>query len=270
MYAFGQQGYNLDPRNQTEDIGDNSVQASTYGIQNLKRVLPRLPSWTATPGRDYTDLQELYGELVSSWSRYIGHVVTLVGGVHMTILATDQEGTPFEPVAADRQREAMAFLQRELFETPSWLNEPTVLSRIESSGAVERIRRLQTQRLNQLLNRDRMTRLQEAELVLGAEDPYTVPEFLGDVRGAIWGELEAARTIDPYRRNLQRAHVERLGSLMEPEEDAAPDEASAMARAELATLLPAIRTAAGSTRFDTAGRAHLRDLQARIEALLEG
>lgn len=271
MYAFGQQGYNLDPRNQTEDVGSDPVRASTYGIQNLKRVLPQLPSWTATPGRDFTDLEELYGELVGSWSRYIGHVVTLVGGVHMTILASDQDGLPYEPVEADRQREAVAFLRREVFETPSWLNDPAVLTRIEASGAVDRIRRLQTQRLNQLLDRDRMTRMQEAELIQGVDDPYTVPEFLEDVREGIWGELAAARSIDPYRRNLQRAHVERLATLMEAgEEDGPPDEASAMARAELAALLPSIRTAAGSTRFDTAGRAHLRDLQARIEALLEG
>jgi hypothetical protein len=71
----------------------------------------------------YEDLSELYGEAVSSWNRYVGHVVTLVGGVHMTIRAADQEGPVYEPVAAGRQREAVAFLAREVFDTPTWLND---------------------------------------------------------------------------------------------------------------------------------------------------
>lgn len=275
VYAYAPQGYNLDPRNQTEDIGDDPVRASGYGIANLKRVAPELPAWTATPGQDYTELAELHDELVSSWNRYIGHVVTLVGGVHITLKAADQEGAVYEPVDAQRQREAVAFLRRELLETPTWLNDPGILSRIEPTGAIERIRRVQVQRLNQLLNTARITRMQEAELAAGAAGrtgpsaAYPVTEFLGDLREGVWGELSAARNIDPYRRNLQRAHVERLAALMEPG-DAPPDEASALARAELAALLPAVRAAAGRSGIDAATRAHLQDQAARIGKLLEG
>lgn len=275
VYAYAPQNYNMDPRNQTEDIGDDPVRASGFGIANLKRVAPELPAWTASPGLDYTELEELHGELVSSWNRYIGHVLTNIGGVHVTLKASDQEGAVYEPVAAPQQREAMRFLARELFETPTWLNDPGTLSRIEPTGAMERIRRLQVQRLNQLLNSGRMTRMQEAELTAQAQGRtgtaavYPVTEFLGDVRNAVWGELQAARNIDPYRRNLQRAHVERLVALVEPENGSA-DEASALARAELAALLPAVRTAAARSGIDAVTRAHLQDQAARIGKLLEG
>lgn len=275
VYAYAPQNYNLDPRNQTEDIGDDPIRASGFGIANLKRVAPELPAWTASPGMDYSELEELHGELVSSWNRYIGHVLTPIGGVHITLKAADQEGAVYEPVAADHQRDAMRFLRQELFETPSWLNHPETLARIEPTGAMERIRRVQVQRLNQLLNSGRMTRMQEAELRAAAEGrtgasaAYPVPEFLRDLREAIWGELAAARNIDPYRRNLQRAHVERLAALVEPENGPA-DEASALARAELAALLPAVRTAAGRSGLDAPTRAHLQDQAARIGKLLEG
>jgi hypothetical protein len=271
-YLFGQQGYNLDPRNQTEDIGDDPVRASTYGIMNLKRVLPNLPDWTRSdvPGSDYGDLTELYGELVSSWSRYVGHVLTVVGGVHMTIRADHEPEPVYVPVDPDRQRDAVAFLAREVFDTPTWLNDPGVLARIEASGAVARIRQVQSTRLRQLLDPNRMLRMQEAELQapVGGPRVYTPSELMADVRGAIWSELAGPRSIDPYRRNLQRVHVERLGELLG--ETASPSDAPALARAELVRLQREVRTAAGRSGIDALTRAHLEDTGARISALLEG
>jgi hypothetical protein len=264
MYRFGAGSF--DPDNQTEDLGDDPVRASGYGIANLKRVLPNLPDWTRSdvPGSDHADLQELYGELVGAWNRYIGHVVTLVGGVHTTIRAAQDPDPVHVPVAASRQREAVAFLVRELFDTPTWLNEPDVLVRIEATGAVNRIRQLQASRLNQLLDPNRMLRMQEAELA-GAGG-YAPAELMADVRQAVWRELASGGTVDPYRRNLQRAHVARLAQLMEGDGGDAP----ALARAELARLLPQLGTAARRSGLDATTRAHFEDQAARITVLLEG
>lgn len=257
-FRFGAGSF--DPDNQTEDIGDDPVRASGYGIANLKRVLPNLPQWTQSgvPGADHSDLQELYGELVSSWNRYIGHVVTLIGGVHTTLLAADQAGTVHTPVPAARQREAMAFLERELLSTPSWLNEPAVLSRIEATGAVNRIRNLQTSRLNQILDPGRMLRMQEAELL--GSGGYAPAMLLADVRAAVWRELETGAAVDPYRRNLQRAHIARLMELMDGDAGDAP----ALARAELSELLPRLEAAARRSGLDAMTQAHIQDQMARI------
>ncbi len=261
MYRFDQPSQ--DPRTQTEDLGDDPVRASTYGIMNLQRVLPELPEWTrtGTPGEDYTELAELYGELVSAWNRYIGHVVTVVGGVHRTLRAADQVGPVYEPVDPERQREAVAFLVREIFDTPTWLNEPAVLSRIEGGGAIDRIRQLQVNRLRQLLDPARMTRLQEQELMTG--EAYTVAELMADLREAIWREVDEGAPIDPYRRNLQRAHVARLAEFVEGEESS---EAAALGRAELRRLLALLE---GATGADAVTRAHLDDQAARIGSVLE-
>ena len=75
IYRFGNQRF--DPSAQTEGIGNNQVKASTYGIKNLKIVAKNLPSWTSSQTNNYEDLSELYGELLSVWSRYVGHV-----GIH--------------------------------------------------------------------------------------------------------------------------------------------------------------------------------------------
>ena len=82
IYRFGRQSSRFDPQSQTEGIGNNPVKASDYGISNLKYVAKNLPKWTSDRTNDYNDLEELYGELLGVWSRYVGHVVTNIGGVY--------------------------------------------------------------------------------------------------------------------------------------------------------------------------------------------
>ena len=44
-------------------------------------MLPNLIGWTTRPGEDYTDLEEIYGEFVGQWYRYVNHVAAVIGGV---------------------------------------------------------------------------------------------------------------------------------------------------------------------------------------------
>ncbi len=267
-------GDGMDPRAQTEDIGGDPVMASTYGIMNLKRVLPQLPTWTATPGENWDDLEELYGELVSSYARYVGHVITMIGGIERTAKSTDQAGPVYVPVTAAEQRRAMKFLADEVFTTPTWMVEPELLRRIEGVGAMDRVRQAQTSALNRVVDATRMQRM--VEVGLYADGPtYTPAALLADVRGAIWGELSGRGAIDPWRRQLQRAHVERLISLATAESvsaargaDASTAEARPLARQELRTLQSAIgaRMRQGG---EATTRAHLEDLSARIGQALD-
>ncbi|MDX1493476.1 MAG: zinc-dependent metalloprotease, partial [Longimicrobiales bacterium] len=212
MYRFGPVGPNYSPEIQTEDLGDDPVRASGYGIANLKRVLPNLPEWTATAGEDYSDLDEIYGELVGMWNRYAGHVVTMVGGVYSVPKATDQAGPVYRPVAGADQRRAVRFLNDQVFDNVEWLNDPTILSRIEASGAVARIQQIQARTLRSLLDPERMVRMTEAELV--DSDAYTLASFFDDLRDGVWEELETGAPIDTYRRSLQRVYLERMALLM--------------------------------------------------------
>ncbi len=269
---FGGDG--MDPRAQTEDIGGDPVMASTYGIMNLKRVLPELPAWTATPGENWDDLEELYGELVSSYARYVGHVITMVGGIERTAKSTDQAGPVYVPVSPENQRRAVKFLADEVFTTPTWMVESDVLRRIEGVGAMDRVRQAQTSALNRVVDATRIQRM--VEVGLYADGPtYTPAAMLADVRAAIWGELDGRGAIDPWRRQLQRGHVERLISLATAVSapaargaDASTAEARPLARQELRTLQSSIKSRLGRGG-DAATRAHLEDLSARITQALE-
>jgi hypothetical protein len=282
MYMFGD-ATGMDPASQTEALGDDGVKASAYGIANLKRIVPNLIAWTHEPLADYSQLEELYGQAIGQWARYMGHVTTVIGGINETRKSADQAGPVYVPVPEAQQRAAMRFLRAEAFATPTWMLNRDILDRIENPAAVERIRARQASVLNGLLSFDRLQRLIESEAAVGSR-AYSLGEFMDDLHGAIWTELPSGAAIDVYRRDLQRAYLARMQYLMtqEPppipaqfrqfvrrtEVNVAESDIRPYARGELEALKREI-TAALPKVTDRATRLHLRDALVRIQDILE-
>ena len=120
-------------------------------------------------------------------------------------------------VDRDRQERALAYLNRQVFATPEWLLEADILDRFQGTGAVDLVRGRQAQALNQVLNVARMKRLVEQEAFHG-DDAYSLGEMLDDLRAGVWSEVGSGSATDAYRRNLQRAYLDRMKELMEDEE----------------------------------------------------
>jgi hypothetical protein len=285
LYRFGHQqaGDVVDPSSQTEDLGDDAVKASTYGIMNLKRIVPNLETWTAEKGKNYDDLSDMYGQVISQFNRYMGHVANNIGGVYEHYKTFDQEGPVYTHVDKAHQEKCMAFLQEELFSTPEWLLDNNIFSKTQYSGAVERVRGMQVRTLNRMLSLGKLARLIENEALNGRE-AYSLLEMMDDLREGIWSELRSGRSIDTYRRNLQKAHVERLEYLITAESQRKlPDfggyrkstavttsqsDIPSIARAELRRIQRNARSAAGRTS-DTMTRYHLQDVVDRIDEILD-
>ena len=273
-YFYGQQTFDpVDPRSQSEALSDDGVRASTYGIQNLERIVDQLVEWTYEEGETFDDLEELYGEVVTQWQRYMGHVTREVGGIYETPKTHDQEGAVYEPVPREEQERAVAFLNEEAFATPDWLIDREVLRRIEGTGTIERVREAQVGALELLLQPQRMGRLIETE-ALEDGDGYFLSELLADVRGGVWAELDEGAAIDPYRRNVQRGYVNRLEHLMTADLDlsevnVAQSDIRAYVRADLEALRGDIESGLIRTD-DVTTEVHLEDMRSRVEDVLEG
>ncbi|NDK18137.1 MAG: DUF5117 domain-containing protein, partial [Zetaproteobacteria bacterium] len=285
IYRFGQQqvGEVVDPSSQTEDLGDDAVKAGIYGIANLQRIVPNLIKWTAKDGKDYRDLKAIYQEVVGQFSRYMGHSASNIGGVYETYKTYDQSGAVYTFVPKSRQKKNMLFLQDQLFTTPKWLINKAIFDKIEYSGNIERIRSLQERTLNTLLDISRMGRLIENESINGAE-AYTLLNMMDDLRLGIWSELASGKTIDIYRRNLQRAYIDRMRYLMTVDQQPKimsfgrytkgtkvtinQSDIRAAVRGELSTLKQAIKNAlAKAPNRNTLY--HLQDAIKRIDAILD-
>jgi hypothetical protein len=211
---FGTEISPYDPRYQTEDLSDNAMKASEYGIKNLQRILPNLINWSKEDGESYKDLNELYANVTAQYRRYIGHVTKNVGGIYDNPKTYDMTGNQFENVPKATQKEAVAFLNTQLFKTPVWMLDQTVLSKIKPEAGTEFVKTIQDQTLSNLLAGDRIVRLLEGSSQSAAN--YSVDEFLTDLKSGIFSELKSSSAIDQYRRNLQKVYVDKLVVLLTP------------------------------------------------------
>jgi hypothetical protein len=253
-----------DPSALTEAIGDDAMRASDYGVENLKRITDNLIDWTYVEGEDYADLQELYNNVVGQWNRYTGHVVANVGGVVRTRKRQGQDGGQYAMVPSEKQERAVAYLNRQVFTTPDWLLDADILDRFQGSGATDLVRARQAGALNQVLNVARMKRLIEQE-AFHRNDAYSLGEMLGDLREGVWAEASSGRDTDAYRRNLQRAYLDRMGELLE-DEDALQTDIAPFVRGELHALRDQLASASPS---DRATQLHFHDAIVRIDAILD-
>jgi len=283
IYRFGKQqsGGVIDPSSQTEDLGDDSMKASTYGIENLKRIVPNLIEWTAEDGKNYDDLEDLYNQVYGQYNRYMGHVASNIGGVYEIYKTYDQEGDVYTHAPRDKQVRAMEFLQAELFETPEWLIDTDIFNKIQFDGYLEKIKSYQERALNNVLDFGRFARMMENEEL--NDDAYNIVEMMEDLRAGLFSELRRGEDISRIRRNLQRAYIGRMHELMTEEQSSIParfrsyisrsnidvetSDIRPLVRAELTTLQKDMRRAINRTR-DTMTRYHLQDAVERIEKIL--
>jgi hypothetical protein len=281
---FGTETSPYDPRYQTEDIGDNAMRASEYGIKNLKRILPNLLEWSKEKGESYSELDGLYKSLLGQFRRYMGHVSKNVGGIYDNPKTYDMTGNQFEVVPKSIQKDAVKFFHTQLFTTPKWLMDQNILSKINPENGVESIKAMQDATLSNLLAGDRFVRLMEASSI--SKNNYSVDELLNDLKNGIFSELRTGTSIDIYRRNIQKIYVDKVIALLKPGNttvravpvgvtygfssrnvNLSQTDLPSIARGQLIGLKKEMKLA--STRItDRMSKFHLLDLISRIETAL--
>jgi len=259
---FGTESNGDDPRSQSEDLGDNAMVSSNYGIKNLKRLLVKLPEWTKENNEGYDNLKTMYGQLVSQFGRYMGHVGKNIGGVLETPKTVEQPGAVYKRNPAAKQREAMAFFDQQLFTTPTWLLDKAILDNT-GRDPIYVITLLQVPVINQILSNATLNKLITAEAIDGA-DAYKITDLMADLNASIFSELKSGTPIDVYRRNLQKNYVARLISIVnDPAANASNNDISSVIKSELKALNDSIK----KNILNASGpkKAHLEDLADRID-----
>jgi hypothetical protein len=277
---YGRQGNDDDPRSQSEDIGDNSMKASTYGIKNLQYIIKNLASWTKVDGEGYRELGDAYQELIGQFSRYMGHVTKHIGGIEETPKTADQPGAVYALTTKADQKEALAFLDKQLFTTPKWLLEKDIITKVGLNPATIILNR-QEAVINRIVNYNTLYKMSSDAEVWGAKDMFTSLELLDDMKRMIFKEVTAKTTVDLYRRNLQRAYVERLAGLINPQPTGgitfsfgAPTAGNSEAkRSDVMSILKAharsLRTELLTAGGDRLTKAHTADLADRLAKALD-
>ena len=263
IYRFG--GQRFDPSAQTEGIGNDQVKSSTYGVKNLKIVAKNLPNWTSNQTNNYEDLNELYGELLSVWGRYVGHVTGNIGGVYEFNKKPSQQGAIYVPVSKNVQKESLNWLLNNVFKTQNWLLDKNILNKIDETGYTEKLGRYQDRNLATLLNYRTLERMIEAEVI--QDNFYPASDMISDLRIGIFSEARSTKNVDLQRRKLQKSFIKRLGSLMS-DKSAKSTDISSIVRGELTTLKYQLNTAS-KRAINKISKYHYKDLIVNINNILD-
>ncbi|QEH42487.1 zinc-dependent metalloprotease [Chitinophaga sp. XS-30] len=281
---FGSENSSADPRNQSEDLGDNAVVAAKYGIKNLQRILPQLREWTREPNEGYGKLKMMYEEVLKQYRLYTAQVLKSIGGEYYHAISVEQPGPVIEPVAWQQQKEAMQFLRDDLFATPEWLINDT-LTALTGTDPILHIGVAQSNILMKLQGSGMLMGLiKTAERNKGIKT-YSAAEFLEDLKQGIWGELYSGKPIDIFRRNQQKKYLDNAfkafaavneivgrnlgnGTIFYINPDPTGNDVSSIMRAHLTELRRDIRKAVSAQKG--VSRYHLQDMEQRIGQVLEG
>ncbi|MBI1781328.1 MAG: zinc-dependent metalloprotease [Sphingobacteriales bacterium] len=272
----------VDPRAQTECLGDNNMKANEYGLKNLKWIVPQLPDWLNEKGENFENLAEVYNEVVGQYNRYMFHAATYIGGIYTDYKTTEQPGNVYTVVPKSLQKEALNFLSKNLFDTPYWLLNKNILDKI-TTPQMDRINSIQDNLMGSLLSTTRLGRM-TSEYNRDNTNAYRIDEYVDDLKKSVWSELVTKKPTDAYRRFVQKSFAERLISLINPSNssgtggfsivisfgptvDNKKTDIISVAKGTLRSLLAEIRAAIPTTT-DKLTRYHLQDVADRIDKTL--
>ncbi|MGM9768241.1 MAG: zinc-dependent metalloprotease [Candidatus Cryptobacteroides sp.] len=126
VYRYGRQQVSgrYDPSAIEEDLGDDPIKSSGYGVANLKYIISRVGEWT-----DYSSdpdghiRRERYKLLVKQMGRYLSAVSANVGGVYLSQAKPSGESSPdpARPVPAAVQQKSLRWVLENLLDM-DWLS----------------------------------------------------------------------------------------------------------------------------------------------------
>lgn len=214
LWFLGGEGGGDDPRTQTEDLGDNSMKASEYGIKNLKRVMENLLQWTKQEDDQYEDLSMMYNEVLGQFKRYYNHVMRNIGGAYLN--TPGKEPRIYMPKSV--QKEAVQYIGRNIFDAPEWLFPTDIINKVRVNPTYSQ-NSMQDNIIGRLLSGYILNTLYVNSRVY--REGYTVAEYLDDLFAEVWKPLNNSNEWkNEERRNLQRIYLASLNKLMNPTEKA--------------------------------------------------
>lgn len=254
-FGDGETNTTNDSRCQTEDLGDDAVKASEYGIKNLKREILALPKWTYESNDIYgRNLSGMYDQIRGQFLRYVYHVLYNISGVYKDYRTIDEGGTVYTNVSKVKQREAFAFIDRNVLNEPKWLAQPAYTSTLTPDK----------QRLTASMGTRVVGSMLSYRFLNQLNSEYTATEYLSDIEKSLFRELALGSKVSAYRRALQATAISSLISAF----NSSPASSTNVRPAVLSMLKHLSRRMASVPSTDTTTKAHFLSLHDNIERAL--
>lgn len=275
----------FDPNVLTENLGSDRLEATRLGLLNLERAMGYLVAATTQEGGDFTKLNTMYNAILDTRGRWLDSVVKLIGGVEENRTLAGRAARQFTPVPRDQKEAALAFVLANL-QTPAAAAflPPEVTGNVSPVAATAALSDQQKKLVEKLLDPLIYLPLYE-QVILDPEGGYPLVDYLGDIQAGLFAELtDGTPQVEPLRRELQRHYLATLTQrLIALNGDASVSQGTPFdnfgtgrgtdlrgaTRFNLIELAATVKAAIPNTT-DAATQAHLADLLAQIEGILDG
>lgn len=197
-----------DPRSQSEDLGDNSMKASSYGVKNLKRLVPQIEAWTVQPDAQYDELEKLWKNVVSQFHRYRNHVTRNIAGRYKNNITHSPQ---YEYVEKSREKEAIDWLFDNCIRNlPEWLYPESINAKL-GTNAQEAMTKDAIKIIDGLLYADMMEK--HISNVHMSSMAMNVEEYLDYLYDKMW---KTPLLRNDAARKIESAYIRNLDSLLNP------------------------------------------------------
>lgn len=290
----------VDPDSNRWDMSSDPVAWAAMRTELADSLLKTIREWAVRPDHPNYELRNYFSTVMFERTRNFEYVSRLVSGqsFHRNRAADPEARPALQPIDPARQRAALDYLAKTVFNDAFFALDPALLNDLPASRwwdwattpparidfpVHQAVLNMQNRALANLVMPAVLQRIYDAELKSAADDKYTVAEHLGRMRQIIFGDLnpaaqaytDASPFISSIRRNLQMQFLNYLLASAESRPGALMSaDLQSLVRFSLRELsqdmAAALKPAAdGKQRLDLASRAHLTEARSRIERVLE-
>jgi hypothetical protein len=286
-----------DPLVNVWDLGADPMKFAQERILLSEELFKGLADRVVDKGEGYQRARLAFNVLLLQYGNAAHLTANFIGGEYMHRDHRDDPGArdPFVPVKADKQREALKFLQEHILSDKHFHFSPRLLRHLAADrwlhwgneraswGSVDyplnqRILSIQRVVLDQVFDPSVLTRVQNNALKADKDEKaLTIAEMFRCLTDGIWSEgdkVEGGKPRVPSSvilRNLQREHLRNLFALVVGGQGSAPPDARSLARMHLRDISKRIDAMLIDKQVvvDDTSRAHLEESRERIDKVLK-
>ena len=207
IYRYGKQqvASRYDPSALEEDLGDDPLKASQYGIKNLQYISSHLNEWiTDDPTAEHR--KAFYDQIAKQYARYVNNVLYNVGGIYLTEAKDGTKARRFESVPRQRQKESLRWVLKQI-SSNEWLDNDDICRRFGLNMKYSpEINNALAATLTKLYMNVTLSSF------VAGKDPYTVAEFFGDLYTGVWDSAINNRRLTNGDKIVQKAVVKMMGT----------------------------------------------------------
>jgi hypothetical protein len=260
-----------DPRNLSDNLGNNAIESSYLGIKNLKNIALHLPQWTKQVDKLYDAKGGQFGTtfsfFIAQFDACLNNVASIFGTYYYHPHGTESDEKVYTPVALDQQKKSMAFLKSEIFDqAPQWIASDAIINLSIDLPYNNYLYRTGTYLLNSLLDLKRLKKINATAERFGSGKTYTLAAYLTDFNNCIWPELGTSQQVSSYHMVLQKMYIADIATIIDTPRDIMNTSAIAISRGHLIDLKQRLTTTL-KLISDQSSKDHYRDILAQINTL---